>query len=364
MKTRLLFRMTLGLLAATLIARAEAPARPAEFPDAAQPQLALGAKKQVWLAYGSGIQVFAARSDDGGQTFAAAVKIMESPGLKLGMRRGPRIAVGPEGVTVAVMTTELLAFHSSDGGASWSQPVVVNDVPQSAREGLHDLAANGKGELFAAWLDLRNEKMELWGATSRDGGKTWGSNQRLYRSPGGSICECCHPSVLFDADGNLAVMWRNSLEGSRDLLMMTRRAGQTEFGTARKLGEGTWKLTGCPMDGGRILALGGGEFGAVWQRAGEIFLVRGEGAETRIGSGKQPVAVMIKGKPVVWWQSGADLISSENTQPQISDARFPVMISLRDSNGVVLAYERTVTGQKATSVIVQRLAENITMASY
>jgi hypothetical protein len=350
--------MSLMLLASTGVAKAEAPARRVEFPDAAQPRLALGTQKHVWLAYGSGKQVFAARSVDGGETFAAAVKIMESPDLRLGMRRGPRIAVGPEGVTVTVMTTELLAFHSDDDGRSWSQPVVVNDVPQSAREGLHDVAANGKGELYAAWLDLRNEKMELWGASSRDGGKTWGNNQRIYRSPGGSICECCHPSVLFDADGNLAVMWRNSLNGSRDLWMITRRAGQTEFGSPRKLGEGTWKLAGCPMDGGRLLAFGGGEFGAVWQRAGEIFLVRGESAETRLGAGKQPVAVVIGGEPVVWWQSGAGLVSNEGTQSPIRDARFPAMISLSGGDGIVLAYERTMAGEKTTDVVVERLAGN------
>ena len=358
MRTSLLFRAWLTLLASTLMVGANASPQPIEIPNAAQPQLALGEMNEVWLAYGSGKQVFVARSNDRGETFSAAVKVMESPGLRLGMRRGPRIAVGPGGVTVTVMTTELLAFHSDDGGRSWSQPVVVNDAPQSAREGLHDLAGNGKGELFAAWLDLRNEKMELWGATSRDGGKTWGSNERIYRSPGGTICECCHPSVLFDADGNLAVMWRNSLNGSRDLWMTTRAAGQKEFGTARKLGEGTWKLAGCPMDGGRLLAFGRGEFGAVWQRAGEIFLVQGESAETRLGAGKQPVAVVIGGEPVVWWQSGAGLVSNESTQRSIRDARFPAMISLPGGDGIVLAYERTVAGEKTTDVVVEHLAGN------
>lgn len=363
MRIFLLLRLSLALVASALAAMAESATARSEFPNAVQPQLAVGAGNQVWLAYGSGKQVFAARSDDGGRTFSAGVKIMESPGLRLGMRRGPRIAVDASGVTVTVMTTDLLSFHSTDGGRSWSDPVIVNDVPQSAREGLHDLAGNGKGGLFATWLDLRSGKMELWAATSRDGGKTWGSNQPLYRSPGGSICECCHPSALFDADGNLAVMWRNSLNGSRDLWMITRPAGQAEFGAARKLGEGTWKLQGCPMDGGRIVAFGGGDFGAVWQRAGEVFLVHGSGAETRIGQGKQPVVALVKGAPVVWWQQGPDLVSTERTPQPIHEARFPVVISLPNGNGVVLAYERTVAGQNPTAVVVERLAENAAVVS-
>ena len=31
-----------------------------------------------------------------------------------------------------------------------------------------------------------------------------------------------------------------------------------------EIGEGTWKIAGCPMDGGQLLALGGGRFGTVY----------------------------------------------------------------------------------------------------
>lgn len=111
---------------------------------------------------------------------------------------------------------------------------------------------NGRGAVFVTWLDLRDGGTELWSAVSPDGGATWGDNTRVYQSPAGHICECCHPSAAMDGKGRVAVMWRNWLGGSRDMYAaMSDDYGKT-FAPAQKLGSGTWKLNGCPMDGGAI----------------------------------------------------------------------------------------------------------------
>lgn len=368
------FTFAFGGLAQTSSARTE-------IARAAQPQLAAAPDGRVWVVYGHLLEVpaaqpeaqkhkghapsvrsgevFVAGSTDGGATFAAPVKVAHMPKLMLGLRRGPRIAVNGPNLTVTVNAHELLAFTSRDGGHTWSEPVTVNQVPTSAREGLHDLAAASDGRLFVTWLDLRNGKMELWGAWSKDGGRTWGANERIYRSPDKSICECCHPSASFDADGNLAVMWRNSIEGARDMWIAIRARGAAEFGPATKLGEGSWKLNACPMDGGRIVALGGGDFGGVWTRNGEVFFSRRDGAETGLGQGKQPVAVPARdGRPLVVWQQGAGLVSAwgnpgATPTPQAADARFPSILAVPGDRGILLAYER---GEKAaTSIVVERL---------
>ncbi len=382
---------------ATTIALAESSrSGRTEIPNAAQPQLTVAADGRVWLVYGrpaSGATVaappsqaheagehhakakgghghkrpasrpdgdiFVAHSDDGGVTFGPANKVATVPGLMLGMRRGPRIAAHGDRVTVTVVAHELLAFSSADRGKTWSSPATINSVPTSAREGLHDLAGSRDGQLFVTWLDLRNGKMELWGASSSDGGRTWGSNTQLYRSPDQSICECCHPTALFDADGNLAVMWRNSIEGTRDMWLATRASGAKDFAAARKLGEGTWKLNACPMDGGRIVALGAGKFAAVWQRAGEVFFSPPQGAEVGLGKGKQPVAVARGGQPLVVWQQGTELVSAAvtgDTAPvtHAADARFAVLVALADQRGAVLAYEQG-PPKGATKIVIERL---------
>ncbi len=366
-----------------LVCFARAPASGTEIANAAQPQLTLGVDGRVWMVYGQagdappvthadgqkhqGHQpqgrsgdVFVVSSRDGGATFSQPSKVASVPKLMLGMRRGPRIVAHGDRLTVTIIAHELLAFTSTDGGKTWSAPSTINEVPTSAREGLHDLAGAPDGPLFVTWLDLRNGKTELWGAASEDGGRTWAKNEQVYRSPDKTICECCHPSALFDADGNLAIMWRNSIEGSRDMWMSTRAKGAKQFSAARKLGEGTWKIVGCPMDGGRILALGGGHFGAVWQRNGEVFISRSEGAEMSLGKGKQPVAIHTgSAPPLVFWQQGADLVSLASlhgSEPvkHASDARFPSAVALPGGKGIVLAYERGPT-KGATTVTVERL---------
>lgn len=325
---------------------------------ALQPQLALGAAGRVWLVQGQGADVMLARSDDGGATFAPAAKVVTVPHLMLGNRRGPRIAAHGDRLTITVIADELLAFASADAGRTWTGPVTINDVPASAREGLHDLTGGPGGELFVTWLDLRHGRTELWGAGSRDGGRTWSADELVYRSPEKTICECCHPSALFDADGNLAVMWRNSIAGARDLWMTTRAKGTAEFAPARKLGEGTWKVAGCPMDGGRIVALGGGAFAAVWQRAGEVFYSPPRGPEVRLGAGKQPVAALVRGEPVVLWQQGTDLVLARGLgggapTKHAVDARFAVLLPSADGRSALLASEQGPA--KSPRVVVEPL---------
>lgn len=142
--------------------------------------------------------------------------------------------------------------------------------------------------------------------------------------------------------------------------MTTRPKGAAAFVAARKLGEGTWKLNACPMDGGRILALGSGQFGAVWMRNGDVFLSRGESSEINLGKGKQPVAVHTgNAPPMVIWQQGADIVTLASLHggapvKHAADARFPTVIALPRGKGALLAYERG-PSKGATTVTIERL---------
>lgn len=362
-----------------------------EIGNAVQPQLTAGSDGGLWLVYaqqdhvpnssasshgehsghaaghggrkgGHGTDtpsagIFVAASTDGGATFSPAVKVAALPKLMLGNRRGPRVAAHGERLTVTAIGDELVAFTSADGGKTWSGAVTINDVPDSAHEGLHDLGVSPTGELFVTWLDLRNGTTELWGASSRDGGRTWAPDQLVYKSPDKSVCECCHPSVLFDGEGNLSVMWRNSIEGSRDMWLTTRPAGAGSFTAARKLGEGTWKINGCPHDGGALVALGGGKFGAVAQRSGEIFAVNADNKETMLGRGRQPVAIEGTGGITVIWNDGSGLVAvrdvRQGTPTKLAaEARFPVVASV-PGKGAVVAYERS--AKETTSIVIERL---------
>ncbi|MBL9199359.1 MAG: exo-alpha-sialidase, partial [Opitutaceae bacterium] len=322
--------------------------RAAEFSAAAQPQLAATAEGRVYVAFGRGREIFVARSDDGGGTFAPANKVATLPKLKLGMRRGPRIAAHGDSVTVTAMADELFAFRSKNAGQTWDGPVRINDIPGAAREGLQGSAAAPDGRLFVTWLDLRNvsgARMQLFGAESADGGATWSANHLVYRAPAGeTVCECCHPSAAFDARGNLAVMWRNGVDGARDMWSVTRGAGAREFGAPAKIGEGTWPLKACPMDGGAVFADRTG-FASVWRRANEIFFAVPGQPEEKIADGMQPVAARAGDSLVVVWQQGPDLWLTRKGLAAIAparhaaNARFPSLLALPNGRAI-LAYEQ------------------------
>jgi hypothetical protein len=199
---------------------------------------------------------------------------------------------------------DLLSWRSSDGGRTWTPGPHINDAAGSAREGLHAMAAGPGGFLFAAWLDLRAGRTRLVGARSTDGGRTWSANTEIYASPDGSICECCHPSAAIDSRGTVYVMWRNWLSGARDMYLSRSLDGKT-FSPAQKLGEGTWPLNACPMDGGGLAV--SPEVITVWRRDGAVFSSRPGFPETPLGKGKDPA---FAGGYAVWSSGRALMVKS------------------------------------------------------
>lgn len=281
-----------------------------EFSEAKQPRIAISESGTIHITFGMGKAVFTTRSEDAGATFSEPIKVGELEKLALGMRRGPRIATAGQAVVITAISHadgELHSWRSVDRGRSWSNSVKINDAPKAAVEGLHDLASDGQMRVSAVWLDLRNGKTELWASASDDAGGTWDADTLVYRSPDGSICECCHPSVVFTPAGDIVVMWRNSLNGNRDMYHATSSDGGRIFSEAKKLGDEEWTLNACPMDGGN-LAVNGEEIAYAWRRAGKLLFTTDPGSEQVLaGSGTQPVVVRSPDEFIYAWQDQGNL---------------------------------------------------------
>jgi hypothetical protein len=325
----------------------DAPAR--------EPQL-VASGSTVALTFGAGSAIYFTVSHDSGRTFSAPVKVEQASNLLLTHHRGPRIAISGKTIVISAITSntassdvhahgagpdgDLFVWRSTDGGKTWSQAIRVNDVPNAPNEALHTLAADAKGNLFMAWLDHRTGKgTTLYGARSADAGATWSKNFLVYQSPDGTICECCHPSSAFTPEGELLVMWRNWLDGSRDMYLVRSRAGSV-FGQPEKLGMGTWKLKGCPMDGGGV-AISQQRVFTVWRREGTVYLAEPGGHETALGQGKDlAVTAGHKGVYVAWVSaSGVQLRAPDAAPVTLSkDGAFPAITVLSDG-AVVAAWQ-------------------------
>jgi hypothetical protein len=292
------------------------------------------------MAFASGETIFLARSTDGGRNWEAPVKVANLPKLLAGRHRGPRVVITGNAILVSAVPTgsDLFCWRSTDGGKTWSKPAVINDAATSAREGLHAMAADADGHVAAAWLDDRIPGgKRLWGAFSNDAGATWSKNVLLYQSPSGTICQCCHPSLVALGHGEFEVMWRNVIDGSRDFYVERLRDGKPA-GAAVKQGQGTWKLDACPMDGGGI-AVDGGEIVTAWRREHNVFLARPGKPERDLGAGQDiALAEGRKGPAAIWVKGGGiELLAPGAAAPQrISESgAFPSLIALPD--GAVLA---------------------------
>jgi hypothetical protein len=341
------------LLAVSMIAASLGPSSSGE--PAREPQLA-ARNSTVALAYGSGHSIYFRRSDDAGKTFGAPVRVGEGVVVPLTRHRGPRIAFAGSAIVITAVTGktaaagphahglpsdgDLLAWRSSDGGKTWSRGTVVNDVPGAPTEGLHSLAGDASGRVFAVWLDKRTGKTQLYGALSRDAGRTWSKNTLIYASADGTICECCHPSVAFDVKGGVAVMFRNWLGGSRDMYL-ARSGDGMRFGAARKLGMGTWKLNACPMDGGGVAVSPAGVVTA-WRREHSVFLDRPGEREKEIGEGTDvAISANARGPYVIWTARGSiEALTPGASQPRVMGAKgaFPAIAALA-GGGAVAAWE-------------------------
>ncbi len=327
-----------------------------------QPQAAVGDDGSVHLVYGIGDAVQYCQSLDEGSTFAKSRQAFRVPNMSLGMRRGPRIVKTKAAVVVTAIggpigkgrDGDVLAWRSADDGQSWQGPVRVNDMADSAREGLHAMASSADGSIWCVWLDLRDKKSEIYATMSKDGGATWEPNKCVYRSPDGSVCECCHPSVMVDGD-SVHVMFRNSLGGNRDMYVTSSTDSGKSFSEARKLGSGTWQLDACPMDGGMLAAGPKGALATVWRRDENVYTASGNGSpEILLGPGQQPwIAATAKGLVVVWTvgREGDLLVqNSVSGQPQKLDgaARDPMIASSSSGEGpAIVCWESKVNGEPA-----------------
>jgi hypothetical protein len=259
-----------------------------------QPQACVSDDGSVHLTFGIGEEVYYSRIQIGAKLEPrSAFKV---PNLSLGMRRGPRIAKAKQSIVITAIggpqgkgrDGDLFAFRSEDDGQTWSTAIRINDVDASAREGLHAMASTDDGRLWCVWLDLREKGTQLFAASSDDGGQSWCKNILVYKSPDGSICECCHPSIVADGD-SIHVLFRNSLAGNRDMYLTSSTDRGKSFSSAERLGSQHWHVNACPMDGGMLTKTPGGELISVWRRNGTIFSTGSKAtSETIIESGEQP----------------------------------------------------------------------------
>lgn len=296
------------------------------------------AGKNVYMVFTSGDSIWHSLSTDKGNSFAAPLFAGYLPKLSTGGGRGPQIVSVKNKLIIAAadQAGDIYTFIKKDESGNWEKGKTINDIKGMAKEGFISLASNHKEEVFAVWLDLRQDnKNKIAGAITVDGGISWSKNRILYSSPDGTVCECCKPAVAMK-DQLLVVMFRNWLNGNRDLYTIQSKDGGLNFEAALKLGEGSWKLNACPMDGGSLVIDADKTVHTVWHREDTIYTCLPGKKEKMIARGKQCIMTGSNDHQFVVfvWNGNVQCLSPDGKIQVLGKGNFPKLISVDDHQAV------------------------------
>ena len=275
------------------------------------PVIVADSKGMSHLVYGQDSTIYYAVASEQPIQFNQPVAVAILPHLVAGAKRGPRIAVTEKYVVITAVNQvgNVFAYSLDRQSGRWSSAVRINDVPEIAKEGFQAVAGASPGTFHTTWLDLREDKRnKIVMATSRDGGRTWSVNRVVYRSPDGTVCECCNVSIAAKQD-EVYIQFRNWLHGSRNIyLAHSTNSGET-FAPAQKMGTGTWKLNACPMDGGSvILAVTDPSKPdkpiTVWRRENTLYTCRPGESEQAVSTGRNVTAATSPSGTALAWDEG------------------------------------------------------------
>lgn len=299
-----------------------------------QPQITVDAKGIVRLVYGNANTIYFSTSTDKGKTFSDPKVVGEVNEMHLGMTRGPQLATSKDYSIVTAMDKKgnIHSFKLTHKSGKWQTIPNVNDVDGSAPEGLMAVAADADNNFYAAWLDVREGRKNNICFATLNAKSGWSKNRFVYKSPEGNVCECCKPSVAVKGQ-NVSIMFRNWLNGSRDLYITRSSNGGQSFSEAQKLGIGTWPLKGCPMDGGGVSIDSENTIHTAWQRAGAVYYAQPGKPEERVGDGR---SVGLNGQFVTWEKGSALMLKRINgDEQQVGEGTALKVLEFRD--GSILA---------------------------
>ncbi|NIP36836.1 MAG: hypothetical protein GWN18_17865, partial [Thermoplasmata archaeon] len=184
----------------------------------------------------TGLDIFLARSFDGGDTFGPNVRVNSEDNNK--PETMADVAVGPGGrVFVVYMSglgssSDIYMSFSDDGGRTFGPTKWVDDDTSGARQLGPVVVGDDDGIAHIAWTDYRNGNPDVYYATRTVLGIIT-SNVRVNGDSGGADQD--DPAITLH-DGTPLVVWTDERNGNPDIFMALRST-PTSFGTNRQVND-------------------------------------------------------------------------------------------------------------------------------
>ncbi len=187
--------------------------------------------------------------------------------------------------------------RSDDGGATWRDPVSINEGETFGSHNFHALLAGADGALYAAWLRNVRGESAVWLRPSRDGGLTWEAARPVHEAP---TCPCCRTGLALAPDGTLYSSWRKIFEGDvRDVVVAASRDGGTTWSDPARPRADDWVFPGCPHAGPSLRAGADGSVHIAWWtgKPGEAGVWYARSTDGGATWAAQPIAIGERSSP-------------------------------------------------------------------
>lgn len=154
---------------------------------------------------------------------------------------------------------DILFAQSTDGGKTWGEAVRPHSDGTPTEHGFVSLYAKGSSTALL-WLDGRQTSNESPADPAANGMTLRSaiidptgarSNEQLVD---GLVCDCCQTDVAVSNEGPIAVYRNRTVEEIRDIYVTRFVNGEWQAGSP--LADDSWHITGCPVNGPSIDAMG------------------------------------------------------------------------------------------------------------
>ncbi|GGA41663.1 sialidase family protein [Dyella nitratireducens] len=255
-----------------------------------------------WTLTGS--EILLSRSTDDGVSWSAPMEIDAHPGLPrdaTGANEGFWGVVGPDSAFYAVWAdASHIAFTlSKDGGRSFSKardiiptaPIMYGITDLDRANGFPQLAIDPRvtadaplGRLYVAWADYRNGDVDVFLATSVDGGDHWTPAIRVNNDPLHNGADHFFPALAVDpVTGDVYVSFYDRRADPRNQAAIVTLARSTDHGNTFV----NYAWTKQPFTMGNVFM---GDYSGLAARDGHVYGIWTEHVEASPATGKSETA--------------------------------------------------------------------------
>lgn len=254
-----MLRISLPTLALALLPTlAHAEVKTLRVPNRGEvPEVVLDSSGILHMTYGKGQpgNAFYVQSRDLGKTFTKPVQLnREADTAGTGMERGPKLALGKDGVIHVVW----LRFYKKGGGVCYTRSTDGGKTFEPERNLTEvrpawdnaTVAADGDGNVFALFTgqfpgmgDDPNSPTAspIIAVRSTDNGKTFGKPELVKHDYPGRACGCCRLEATVAGDA-LYIAFRGGYQSLRDPWLLKGKKSDNDFKVV-PISEDRWKFT-------------------------------------------------------------------------------------------------------------------------